>query len=500
MSKPDSRKPLPERLTDAHLAQWLTESEVGFTKRWRWNKTFGWMFYDGRRWDRRPDEVVVDQLARTFRNRFQAEAGHVERPRLRELLGLLSTRGASSVVAMLRGHPTVYTAPESFDQHSHLLNVANGTVDLRVGKLVPHNPEHLLSKITEVDYLPAAVHADWDAALEAVPESVRGWLQQRLGQACTLETPPDDCVMFWQGEGSNGKSTILVAVQGALGEHATYVSDRLLLAPNDSHPTEKMSLLGARLAIHEELPEGRHLNLKRIKDLTGSILSGRFMHRDDMSFATTHSLVVSTNYEPTITETDWGTWRRLLLVRFPFTFVVAPGAEPKAGQMAGDPLLRQRLEEGQEQRQAVLSWLVVGALAWYEAGRAFPITPARVVADTDSWRNSTDDLGAFIDECLVEAPENVITPTSDLLLAFNRHGNKHSLTAKTFLDRLREHPLLPTTAKFTIRATWPQAGDMVSRVPKDFLGDFELAPKVGRQFRHVRGVKFADAELSWPDP
>ena len=82
-----------------------------------------------------------------------------------------------------------------------------------------------------------------------------------------------------------------------------------------------MTLRGARLALLEETPEARHLNVKRLKDTVGTPrMSARYIRQDTVEWDCTHSLFVSTNYRPRVDETDHGTWRRLALVTFPFVY------------------------------------------------------------------------------------------------------------------------------------------------------------------------------------
>ncbi len=108
---------------------------------------------------------------------------------------------------------------EDFDQDPELLNVANGVVDLRTGELLDHDPDLLMRHRTDVAYRPGATHPDWDTALQALPDTeTTMWVQQYLASGITGYTPREDVVTFWHGGGSNGKSTLLGAVQAAVGQ------------------------------------------------------------------------------------------------------------------------------------------------------------------------------------------------------------------------------------------------------------------------------------------
>ena len=91
----------------------------------------------------------------------------------------------------------------------------------------------------------------------ALPDiEVADWLQVRFGQSITGYPTPDDVMTFLNGGGENGKTTMVDAIRESLGyDYAVTLPDRVLLANTGDHPTELMTLRGARLAFMEELPE-----------------------------------------------------------------------------------------------------------------------------------------------------------------------------------------------------------------------------------------------------
>jgi putative DNA primase/helicase len=224
------------------------------------------------------------------------------------------------------------------------LNAPNGVVDLQTGELLPHDPALKMTKIAGADYIPGFTHPDWERALEAIPEDVRLWHQERLGQAVTGYMTPDDLLVVCHGGGENGKSTVNEATGRAAGSYFLMASDRLLLASPDQHPTELMDLLGVRYAVAEETPEARRLAVNRLKKTIGTPrITARKVHKDSVTFDATHSFFLSTNYRPMIEETDHGTWRRLALVSFPYTFRKRHQSLIGPNDRRGDPTLRVRV-------------------------------------------------------------------------------------------------------------------------------------------------------------
>ena len=287
-------------------------------------------------------------------------------------------------------------------------------VDLRTGDLLDHDPELLMTKMAGAEYRPGTRHPDWTKALEAIPADVRDYLQLRLGQAITGHMPPDDLLVVIQGGGANGKTTIVEATARAAGSYYLLVSHRLLTASPDQHPTVLMDLQGVRYAVAEETPEARRLSVVRLKQTVGTPqISARRIGKDTVTFDAMHSLFVSTNYRPMVEETDHGTWRRLLLIRFPYTF--RKSHEPLTGlkDRHGDPGLRLRLATDPAASSTVLAWLVEGARRWYEhqARGVLPEPPAGVVADTRAWQGESDQVLAYITERLRFDPKRHVAVT-----------------------------------------------------------------------------------------
>lgn len=483
-----------DALTDARLVDSLHDELLA--GRYVWSNGFGWLSWDGVRWRECSDETVVEDVRLWAVRYVERQVSNVYVAASREarglLIGLLSKYRLYALTDLARGLCQVDQA--AFDAHPHLLNTPSGIVDLRTGELGPHDPALRFTRVTSVRFRPGAEHADWLAALGALPEDVVAWLQVRFGQSITGHMTPDDLLLLLRGGGENGKSTILNAVKGAIGDYGTYVSDRVLLADPGSHPTELMDFRGARFALTEELPDEARLNVKRLKDVVGTpVMKARRMRKDPVEFAATHSLFLSTNHVPVVTDTDHGTWRRLALVEFPYRFRKAH--EPLEGpeDRRGDEGLRDRLLGGEAQREAVLAWLVAGAVRWYADG--MPPAPASVDAATQAWREKSDPIEGFWAEHLRADPTSFIA-SADMTRAFNDY--LVSIGQKPWSDR-RIIPALAdhvATKRNGVRYARVRVPAGVTRSYRVGLGAAPLSPFVpspvaeGSQVRAWWGVRF----------
>lgn len=429
----------PEQLTDAVVAQRVHDELLA--ERFCWAVGFGWMRWNGSVWAETAEETVVEEIRLWAVESIKPQLSNpyigTNKELRQRLLGLLDRYRLVGLSVLARGLCQVDA--QVFDAEPDLLNTPSGIVDLRTGELLPPDPSRYMTRITGVAYEPGAQHSDWSAALGAVPADVADWLQVRFGQAITGHMTPDDVLLLLHGGGSNGKSTVLAGIRSALGSYATYVSDRVLLAKADAHPTELTEFRGARFALTEELPDEGRLNAKRLKDIIGTpTMTARKIRQDSITWDSTHSMFLSTNYLPKVTETDNGTWRRLALVDFPYKFVTALTGAPN--ERVGDPGLRDRLG-GEAQRAAVLAWLVEGAKRWYAAGKVMPPQPDAVVTATRAWREASDIVLRFWSECLVASPQHFIV-VADMLAAFNAWATAQSHQARSaqgFMALFGEH-------------------------------------------------------------
>lgn len=431
--------------TDAFLVEELAEAMSG---QFCWAGGLGWLRWTGRVWREVPDVEPLESVRVWASEQFEKVLTDQRKDPSRNLQGQISgwraVLGKSRLTALRDLARGLLQADASdFDGDPDLLTCRNGTIHLPSGKLLPFDPEHRTTKMAGAEYRPGARHDDWDAALSALPVPLHPWYQDRIGQSVTGYKTPDHVMVLSYGSGSNGKSTVVDIIRETLGTYGILVSDRVLMAQGDAHPTELMDLRGARYAVLEETPEARHLNVQRLKQTVGTpVIRARKIRQDTVEFLATHSLFINTNHKPIVNETDHGTWRRLALLDFPYTFR-KPG-EALLGPMdrTGNPRL-EYASGNPDVRAAALAWMVTGARAWYARERMMMPLPDAVERSTRSWRSETDMIVGFADDLLVFEPE-AVTTSQDMLEAFNlwaEDRGHRSWNDKTFASRFGAHEI-----------------------------------------------------------
>lgn len=485
--------PADAAFTDSVLADTLCSEEL--EGRYRWAAGLGWMQWNGRVWGECTDVTVTETVRLWALEQFQRvldkQRSDPHRDSQTQIDGWRSVLGGSrlrALVGLAKG--ILECAAEAFDSDPNLLNCPNGIVDLRTGLLMPPDPDLLMTKIAGTDYVKGAVHPDWDQALTALPPDVRDWFRVRIGQAITGHTPPDDLVVISQGGGSNGKSTVADTLSAAFGKYHTVVADRAMLGnASENHPTELMDFRGARWAILEETPESRQLDMVRVKKLAGTgEITARRIRQDSVTFQATHSLFINTNYRPVVTETDHGSWRRLALLRWPYTYRRTQAECRGPMDRVGDATLRQRVKSDPRILEAALAWAVSGAADWYAAAGVLPEMPDRVRNDTAAWRMESDPVLGFISECLVfDRKAHVLSAELwSRFCSWMEEKQNKEWSQKTFLARFGGHD-----------ACSQNGVDMKVMKPREGLSRLNGASPTGSTYRAWRGLRFvrADEEL-----
>ena len=504
----EAEEDLPSPATDWSTDQGQARYLARFLGGMLWSSGLGWHLWDGVRWRASDDVRVAHIIAAHYKSRFDH---HIEKykatldpkwsTRAEMFKRFMSTARTAAIMKSLQGETARH--PDELDAHPDLLNTPGGIVNLRDGSIWPHDPKALMTKVTRGSYRPGFRHPDWDAALESLPADVRPFFQLRAGQAATGHIPESDDCLVLQGNGANGKS--LMASDGimpALGDYAMLASPGLILAKDSSGGAtpERASVRGARFVLIEELPEGRALSIEEIKRIIGtSSITARMLYQQEMTFRTSHTLFVTTNYLPSVSETDDGAWRRLCLINFPYRFSQSPDGDD---EKSGDPGLKRRIRLGEQgQHDAIVTWIVEGAMKHFADPESImpERRPARVVTDTRAWRATADRIMAYFDARLVPDPSSMVAK-ADLYADFTGYlsdSGHAKWSQETLFARLTKHALYRRANLSEGRVRALDGLDRPGGEPGVLWSSAQ--PSLGAIPRVIKGVRFrrdSDDELA----
>ena len=359
-----------------------------------WDK---WLLWSGSHWA--VDESLKIQkltfdVPRMIYRETAKESDKEQRKWLGELARKLenTTKRANMLTSV---KPRVVVHHKELDKGHFLLNVGNGTIDLKTGDIRPHKRADLLTHDNEIEYHRDATAPTWERFLVDIFEGdveLVEFVQRAIGYSLTGNVK-EQVLFICHGGGENGKSKFFEVLLKILGTLSIQAAPDLLMADiKQRHPTEQADLFGKRVVSCQETGEGRRFNETLVKQLTGGdAIRARRMHEDFWQFDPTHKLWLSTNHKPEIRGTDHAIWRRIRLIPFNVKFTIdgAGGTRVRDSDMS-DKLMAEL--------PGILTWAVNGCLAWQRNGLK---PPKAVTQATNSYQVEMDVLAAWMTDCCV---------------------------------------------------------------------------------------------------
>jgi putative DNA primase/helicase len=212
------------------------------------------------------------------------------------------------------------------------------------------------------------------------------------------------------GCGRNGKGGLTQTLAKVMGAFYKAMNPGLICDRKVSNlDAERGKLLGARLAVFDELQDGERLNTDAVQLLSGGDgIPARQLYGDPITVQPRHLCILATNHLPKMDQVINAIMERILVIEFPVFFTdLAEGEAPTALRRQKDAGLKKRLEGNLE---GVLKWLVAGAVRWYANPGLKKKAPEKVRAFSRQYFEEQDQLMAFIKECcVVEAGAEVST-------------------------------------------------------------------------------------------
>lgn len=382
----------------------------------------GWRYYNGVFWEAKGDyeaRLCVGKIIKSRLNAFARMAAFITDPgvlasykRKRRRLESCGNHGAiTRTVKLAADHLSVDV--DKFDRYPDLLNVANGIVDLKTGVLHPHDPDRYLTRATGVAYDPDAKSDLWERAILEIAdgdEALVSFLQEIAGIAATGDTSIQRFLYFF-GQGANGKSLITALWAEALGGYgkngyAAKLPSAMISGGHESvaeAPSPNLlSLRGRRFAVFDEQPGDEPFNDQRIKSFTGEdSVTARAPRGMPITFNPEFTMVGVGNHKPQVNESDYGIWRRILLVPFRRTFEPSRLGETLRGELI-----------------PILAWMVKGAVRFYKDGLSIPDI---VIRETEAYREEADSVRQWLREKADTSDPNAKTDGKALFQSYCAH-------------------------------------------------------------------------------
>lgn len=424
---PTEQKPEGYHCTDLGNAERFA---ARYRDKVRWCEVWNtWLVFNDKCWE--PDKAGrVDQLAKaTVRAIYQEaaneyhkaanESDDTKRKQLEQLAKQLSKHAAASessraVRAMLdRTKSELPAKPEEFNQHLHLFNCNNGTLNLITGKLGKHQASDMLTRCLKVNCnekavalflsalqgktslsLEETIAPQWLQFVSTILDkntSLIDFVQTSLGMSLSGDIK-EQCWFLCHGDGNNGKSTLLEIPRAILEDYSLAANIESFLARKDDKNYDKAEFYGKRLITSSEIPPKSQLNEAFIKKVTSGTdpLRAARKFENEFQFIPECTIWLSVNHKPIVKDTSKGMWRRVRYI--PFTVTIPD-------DQVDTDLPKKLMAEA----EGILAWLIAGCIQWYQQGRL--IVPEIVKKATQEYKDDQDTIARFLSE------ECNITPT-----------------------------------------------------------------------------------------
>ena len=294
---------------------------------------------------------------------------------------------AIAVAKQLKGVPV---SPGDMDQNPDLLNLRNGTLNMRTMELREHRREDLLTKLIDIDYDPDAKCPFWLEFINKVldrDEDLIRYVQKACGYSLSGDTSAK-CFFFLWGTGDNGKSIFIETITRVMGDYGTQIEVESLMMQKEgqTQTNDIANLKGARFVSTSETEKNCRLSTARVKRLTGNDrLKVRFLYQEPFSFMPEFKLWMSGNHKPVLDGNDKAIFRRVHLIPFEVSI-------PKDQQIPAT-VMHEKL--GREM-PGILAWMIEGWKLYLKDG----LKPPQAVVDAvEEYRDESDTFGKFLREC-----------------------------------------------------------------------------------------------------
>jgi P4 family phage/plasmid primase-like protien len=289
----------------------------------------------------------------------------------------------------------------ALDSNVNLIGFENGVFDIQELRFRDGSPDDCVSKTTGMDY---EVYTDDDPLVQEIysffeqvhpdkvtREYVLTIFATFLGGSCEEQT-----FQIWTGGGSNGKSTVVDLFELTFGDDYTGKFSTTLLtrdrANSNACTPELQDVMRKRFASMQEPNDNDVIYTGAMKEYTGGDkIYSRGLYQKPTPFKPQFKLVMLCNKMPTIKGWDYGTWRRIRVVKYPSSFVDAPNPENEF-EFKKDRKLTKRFEAWKQP----FMWILIERLKSYtKHGLKEPVS---VLEASKEYKKKSDAYMSFLDE------------------------------------------------------------------------------------------------------
>lgn len=415
----------------------------------RYNVTAGtYTVFDGICWRQENGDIIAEDYAKMFARQLQRYAfEHEDAPK--DFVRSAQEYGSYNKRKTLLNDAKSYMpiSQTDFDTQPYLLNCRNGVLDLETFKLLPHDPDLLLSKCTNFDYDSSKHSTLFENFIDDITQADKDkatYIQTWLGYSMVGENTQEKFNICYGQTTRNGKSTLLGTIEYLLGDYGTSINPESLAHKKDSdgsRPSPDIARLhGIRFLQCSEPPRNMLLNVALVKKLTGGDrTTARYLHKDEFTFYPVFKMFMNTNYLPIVADNTLFSSGRVNVIEFNRHF------EP----YEQDTRLKQKLISA-DNLSGIANWMIEG-LKMYRQQREIILIPESVQRATEEYKEKSDKIKSFLADRMIPAPQECtsVKVAYEEYSEWCKENGFGTENKRNFMDDLRSKGLL--SASGTIR-------------------------------------------------
>mgnify|MGYP001028643619 FL=1 len=371
-----------------------------------------WFIYDGKVWLKDVGAMLVSRMAKQLKDELLmfSVSIDIETQKTAYQKHILKMGSRAVRETMVKDARDKYCiSNEDLDKDLDLLNLQNGTLNLKTFEFREHRAEDLISKIANVSYDPNIKSELWLGYIEEVMQGDIGkldYLQKAIGYGITADTSLETCFILYGATTRNGKSTLVETIMHMLGGSGGYAMQMKpeSLAQKQNNDSRQANgdiarLAGARFLNVSEPPKKMIFDAALLKTLLGrDSIVARHLHEREFEFVPVFKLFMNTNYLPLIQDDTLFSSGRINVISF----------ERHFEEHEQDKGLKNKLRSP-ENLSGILNWCLDGLKKFHTEGLK-PTTA--IIEATADYRQESDKVGKFLAECLEPANENMMAGTA----------------------------------------------------------------------------------------
>jgi putative DNA primase/helicase len=376
-----------------------------------------WYCWDDVKWV--PDTARVQQLAKQTTRNMLVEPSYSDEHRSALKKWQHTSESSSRQKAMIElaaSEERLVKQSTDLDQHLHLFNAADGTIDLRSGEIRNPDRSDLITCVANASVRTNTTCPRWIQFINEImcgDQAQIAYLQRLCGYMMFGDRG-EQIIVYLQGDGANGKSVFIDVLSHVFGDYAATISAKALIdRASGAIPSDIASIAGKRLVTMSEFPERIPINTTTVKSVTGGDrITARHLYKDWFEFRPQFQLVCAMNELPKVTETDEAYLRRVRII--PFLRVFSP-----------DEMDRNLQDKLKAEADGILQWCLEGARLYQEQS----LQPtARMVEEWEEYRRKSDPVAEFIRECVTTEGGDIFHSVTDLVKLARKYMIREEMT------------------------------------------------------------------------